>query len=69
MEEELLNEKNIIFYHKQALFFYLKGKLLLALGEKEKSHSTLEKGLRLFDKEQNQEVEKTISNIYEVLDD
>ena len=69
LEKELSNEKNIIFYPKQALFFYLKGKLLLALGEKEKSHSTLKKGLRLFDKEQNQEVEKTISNIYEVLDD
>ena len=68
LEIQLLNENNIIFYPKQALFFYQKGKLLLALGEKEKGYNTLKKGLRLFDKDQNQEVETIISKIYEVLD-
>ena len=69
LETQLLDEKNNIFYPNQAFFFYQKGKLLLALGEKDRGYNTLKKGIRLFDKNQNQEIERTISKIYDVLDD
>lgn len=69
LEKPLLAETETMFNAKQASYLFEKGKLLVALGEKEQGHNTFKKAIRLFEKNQDLETEEIISMIYDVLGD